>query len=183
MVKALKISKKHLTPGATWPRWSPPFCTPSAEGAQRARWGSALWPGGRQQPGAAQANLIFSLITGDSDPGGAEFRPRSEQHPRVQLRPRLPEEWTGRGRGIRGGSQRRDPKLATLGWMGGGASVTTKRCMHQDGLGGLGSVDPEGGVDLVSVLKDTRGLAKKGGHRKPNRGSWVCCVGEAAAGH
>lgn len=49
--------------------------------------------------------------------------------------------------------------------------MTTKRCMRQDGLGGLGSVDPEGGVDLVSVLKDTRGLAKKGGHRKPNGGA------------
>lgn len=80
---------------------------------------SVLWPGGRQQAGAAQANLIFSLITGDSDPGGAEFRPRSEQHPRVQLCPRLPEDWSGRGRGIRRGSQRQDPKLATLDWTGG----------------------------------------------------------------
>lgn len=41
--------------------------------------------------------------------------------------------------------------------------MTTKPCVHQDGLSGSAPAGPEGGVDLVSILKDTRGLAKQEG--------------------
>ena len=43
--------------------------------------------------------------------------------------------------------------------------MTTKPCVHQDGLSDSAPAGPESGVDLVSILKDTRGLAKKEGHR------------------
>lgn len=84
----------------------------------------------------------------------------SDEHPRVQPCPRPSKEWSGGGAGM--GAPNAGPKTGRAGL----DEAVTSPCTHRGGLAGVGCSDSEGRVDQVSVLKDTRGLAKKGGNRK-----------------
>lgn len=128
-----------------------------------------VWPGGRQQVGTAQASMTFGLITGDSDLGeqGSGPGPCSAQESRP------PEE-----RGVRGRKKGVGHNGKTQNWPSwagreGGASATTKARVHQDGLPGLSSADPEGRGDLPGSLSSrTQGVWQSSrGHRKLKGGA------------
>lgn len=106
-----------------------------------------LWPRGGQQAGAAQANRSFGLITGEGDPR---------------------EQGSGAGQSS---TQESAAPQASRGMVGVGdegtqwpqsPTCTTWTC-------GSGSANPEGGVDLVSILKDRSGLAGEGAQKTKRR--------------
>lgn len=93
------------------------------------------------------------LITGAGDPreqrlGAGQSTPRSPAAPRV------PEEW---------------------GWGLGRVSATTKSSVHQRGLLGSGSANPEGGEALVFTLRDGRvGRRRRGTENQKEEVRLLC---------
>lgn len=129
----------------------PPRDTRGADGALCAV------PGGRRPAGAAQAGTSCGLITEDGDPREQSSGPgqRVRRAPQSPAVPQASKERSGGGAGM--GAPNAGPKTGRAGL----DEVATSPCTHPGGLAGVGCGDSEGRVDLVSVLKDARGLAKK----------------------
>lgn len=126
---------------------------------------SVLWP-------EAQSDMSYGLITGHSDPGGAEFRLRSKQHP-------------GARGGVRGQLLTIGPNVHPPAWRWGQSHRDPLPRLYPVHLAWLRSTDPEDGI-LVSL----DGLLALWSQTHSNGGSWeterekgVCCVEEAMAAH
>lgn len=133
-----------LQPGAPRPRWSPPLITQPAEGHQGDRWSCLCCGLGAAASGSCPANGSFGLITGDGDPREQGSGAGQSSTQESSCCPGLPRNGGGGGWGRKGLSDHKALPAPT--WTCGFSFCQPK----------------EGGVALVSILKDRKGLAGEG---------------------